>query len=98
MIAALKDVEQRLCAQFQGAVVSNNRERQSKMLLQLAEVHILRARKTGRLDDFPRAVGTFRCRLKKYGTIPEYDSIPETCHTISPLVAHRLDKKGLPAN
>ena len=69
MIAALKDVEQRLCAQFQGAVVSNNRERQSKMLLQLAEVHILRARKTGRLDDFPRAVGTFRCRLKKYGIL-----------------------------
>ena len=57
MIAALKEREQVLCAQFQGAVVSNNGERQSKILLQLAEVHMLRARKAGRLDDFPRAVG-----------------------------------------
>ena len=57
MIPALKEREQILCAQFQGAVVSTNSERQSTILLHLAEVYMLRARKAGRLDDFPRAVG-----------------------------------------
>lgn len=32
------------------------------------------------------------------GNMVFYDSIPETCNPISPLVAHRLDKKGLPTN
>ena len=64
MIEALSETEQRLCAQFQGAVISTNKERQSRILLQLAEIHMLRARKTGRLDDFPRATGLYSSLIK----------------------------------